>query len=155
MAAAQSVAAAAASAVNSALKVHSPSKLMIETGEFTGEGLALGLENMRGAVENAAKASMAQPVIDGASQFRTIETPEFSRTGVIADTIGSFSGSGSGAAQSQPAESPVSIVFSPTYNFSGDAPSKQDIVEANRMSQSEFEKMMKEYLRKNKRVAFA
>ena len=89
--AAQSIAAAAASAVNSALKVHSPSKLMMETGEFTGEGLALGLESMKGAVENAANAAMAQPVIDGTNQFRTIETPEFNRTGVIADTIGSFS----------------------------------------------------------------
>ncbi len=52
-------------------------------------------------------------------------------------------------------DTPPTFVFSPTYQFYGEAPSKDDIVEANRMSQAEFEKMMKEYLRKHKRVAFA
>ena len=40
-------------------------------------------------------------------------------------------------------------------HFDGEAPSKEDIVEANRMSQSEFEKMMKEYIRKHGRIVFA
>ena len=32
------------------------------------------------------------------------------------------------------------IIYNPVYHFEGEAPSKEDIVEANRMSQSEFEK---------------
>ena len=46
-------------------------------------------------------------------------------------------------------------MFSPTYRFEGDAPDKKDIVEANRMSQKEFERMMKEYIRNKGRVSFA
>ena len=153
---ARGIAQAAASAVNSALQVHSPSRLMEQTGEFTGQGLVEGMESTRGAVQQAATTAMAMPVQETAQAIRTFEVPEVeSRSSVIGETIGSFSEDGSGARSVQQGEAAPTFVFSPTYHFEGEAPSKEDIVEANRMSQNEFEKMMKEYLRKNKRVAFA
>ena len=101
---------------------------------------------------------MAQPVMDTAQDIRSIQVPEttVARSAVLGETVGTLSGSTTGGRgrQSEGGQGPT-FVFSPTYHFEGEAPSKEDIVEANRMSQKEFEKMMKEYLRKNKRVAFA
>lgn len=60
---ARSIAQEAKNAVNSALDVASPSKEMIKTGRFTGEGLVIGMENQKGNVESAAEESLAQPVL--------------------------------------------------------------------------------------------
>lgn len=157
MAAAQSIAAAAAAAVNSALKIHSPSRLMVESGEYTGQGLAKGMANTAGIVQKAAATSMAQPVMETSDTIRKIEAPENmkSRSAVIGETIGTLTGNSGKKENGTQSDNAPTFVFSPTYHFEGEAPSKEDIVEANRMSQEEFEKMMKEYLRKNKRIAFA
>ncbi len=40
-------------------------------------------------------------------------------------------------------------------NFSGDAPSKNELTEALEMSQDRFNEMMNEYVRYNQRVTFA
>ena len=158
IATARSIASQAAAAVNSALQIHSPSALLEKSGEYADEGLAGGMEKKRGMVQAAAVASMAQPVMDTAQDIRSIQMPEttVARSAVLGETVGTLSGSTTGgrSRQSEGGQGPT-FVFSPTYHFEGEAPSKEDIVEANRMSQKEFEKMMKEYLRKNKRVAFA
>ena len=57
------------------------------------------------------------------------------------------SGSGAGAAEYQ-------IVFSPTYQFYGEAPTKEDLTEASRISQEEFNTMMDRYLRQKSRTSF-
>ena len=57
------------------------------------------------------------------------------------------SGSSAGAAEYQ-------IVFSPTYQFYGEAPTKEDLTEASRMSQEEFNTMMDRYLRQKSRTSF-
>lgn len=46
------------------------------------------------------------------------------------------------------------IVYSPTYQFYGEAPSKDDLVEASRMSQEEFNAMMDEYFKDHNRKDF-
>lgn len=56
----------------------------------------------------------------------------------------------SGAASS----SNTNISYSPTLQFYGDAPSKQDMTEALKISQDEFSEMMDQYIRNNNRVAF-
>ena len=48
-----------------------------------------------------------------------------------------------------------SINFAPVLNFNGGTPSKDDIVEANRMSLREFEEMYKQLVKKNSRLGFA
>ena len=158
IATARSIASQAAAAVNSALQIHSPSRLLEKSGEYADEGLAGGMEKKKGMVQAAAVASMAQPVIDTAQDIRKIQMPEnvTARSAVLGETVGTLAGSATGNRDKQPegGQAPT-FVFSPTYHFEGEAPSKEDIVEANRMSQKEFEKMMKEYLRKNKRVSFA
>ncbi len=52
------------------------------------------------------------------------------------------------------AGSGAKIEYSPTLQFYGDAPSRQDLDDALRMSQDEFEAMMERYLKHNGRVAF-
>lgn len=49
----------------------------------------------------------------------------------------------------------VSIHFAPVQNFNAGTPSKEDILEANRMSFSEFEVLMKQYLKKDRRLSFS
>lgn len=157
MAAAASIASAAASAVNSALKIHSPSRVMVESGQYAGEGLAKGMTATAGIVQKAASESMAQPVIDSSNEVRRIEAPETmqSRSSIIGETIGTLTGERKQQGKDRSDEDGPTFIFNPVYHFEGEAPSKEDIVEANRMSQAEFEKMMKEWLRKNKRTAFA
>lgn len=46
------------------------------------------------------------------------------------------------------------IVYSPTYQFYGEAPSEDDLVEASRMSQEEFNAMMDEYFKDHNRKDF-
>ncbi|MCM1189800.1 MAG: phage tail tape measure protein [bacterium] len=46
------------------------------------------------------------------------------------------------------------IEFSPTYQFYGEAPSKQDMVDAARISQEEFDQKMDQYLKTHRRVSF-
>jgi hypothetical protein len=56
--------------------------------------------------------------------------------------------SGSGGASS------MTVTYAPVFNLSGTA-SRDDMVQAQRISQKEFERMMKEYQRSAGRVAFA
>ena len=152
IAAAQSVASAAANAVNSALQIHSPSRLMIESGQYVDEGLALGMENKSRSVQAAAQAAMAQPVQDTSAQMQDIDIPEI-RSGVIGDTISDLSGKGNTTNQ-QTASSPT-YVFSPTYQFNGGTPDKEEIESANKSSYEDFKKFMKQYEREKGRTAFA
>lgn len=154
MAAAASVAQAAAAAVNNALQIHSPSRVLIQSGQYAGAGLVTGLENMRGSVQAAAQSSLAAPVRQGA-EVRKIEAPNFgARSSVIHDTINYFQGDKE-RKQSGGQGQKETFVYSPVYHFEGAAPSKDDLIAANKMSQAEFEKMMKEYQRKKGRTAFA
>lgn len=156
MAAAASIASAASAAVNSALKIHSPSRVMVESGKFTGQGLVVGMQGMRGAIQAEAQRSLAGPIQDAASPgTKSLEMPTFNRSSVIRETIQNFTGGGNDKPEKDPKDSNPTFVFSPTYQFNGDAPDKKDIQDANRMSQREFEKMMKEYLRNKGRVSFA
>lgn len=129
---------------------------MIESGQFVGEGLARGMTATAGIVQKAASQSMAQPVLDSSNEVRKIEAPATvqSRSSVIGETIGTLTGDRQ-QGKSKQDEQPMTFVFSPTYHFEGEAPSKEDIVEANRMSQAEFEKLMKEWMKKHKRTSFA
>lgn len=49
----------------------------------------------------------------------------------------------------------VVIEYNPTLQFYGQAPSRQDLDDALRMSQDEFDKMMEHYLKSNGRVSFS
>lgn len=46
------------------------------------------------------------------------------------------------------------ITYAPVYNFNGAAPTKDDLVEAERMSQAEFNEMMEQWQRDNDRKKF-
>ena len=46
------------------------------------------------------------------------------------------------------------INYAPVYNFNGAAPTKDDLVEAERMSQAEFNEMMEQWQRDNDRKRF-
>lgn len=154
-AAAQSIAQAAASAVNSALQIHSPSKVLTRSGQYAGEGVAVGMENMSGRVQSAANAALAQPVQNAGENIRGISTPEIpARSAVIGETIDSLSGKGRKGTETG-SDTAQTFVFSPTYHFEGGETSKEEVVEANRMSMAEFEKMMRQWERKNKRTVFA
>lgn len=48
----------------------------------------------------------------------------------------------------------VPITYAPVYNFNGTTPNKDDIVEAERMSQAEFNQMMEKWQRDNDRKRF-
>ena len=49
----------------------------------------------------------------------------------------------------------MEITYSPQYVFNGEAPSKQDMVDAAAISQKQFDAMMQEWQKKNRRTRFA
>ena len=61
--AAANLAASALSAIKSTLGIHSPAKATIEAGEYTGDGMVIGLDNRRKAVGAAGKR-MSDTVIN-------------------------------------------------------------------------------------------
>lgn len=48
----------------------------------------------------------------------------------------------------------TSIAYTPTMNFYGAAPSRQELVDANEKAQRDFERMMQKYIRENGRLRF-
>lgn len=134
IATAQRIARSISTAVNSALKIHSPSRVMMESGQNIDEGLALGMTQNQGTVQDAA-SGLATPVQSGVLQ-----------SGITAPAMGA------GATNSSES---VNITYSPTLNFQGGTPSKDDIVEAEGISQREFNKMIDNYFRDRGRTAFA
>lgn len=148
---ARDIANTAANAVNSALQIHSPSQLMMESGQYTGEGLAIGMESRRGDVATAAQA-MTQPVQDQSQQMRDMSAPMNNpRTGVIGETI---EGVGGNTTNNTTQTASNTFNFNPTYVIEGHA-DQEVIQQANKTSQADFEKMMNEWIRNNGRTAFA
>ena len=48
----------------------------------------------------------------------------------------------------------ITITYAPVYHFEGAAPTKDDIVQAEKESQSEFDKKMEQWLKRKRRVNF-
>lgn len=147
-AAARSVAQAAADSVNSALQIHSPSRVLVESGQYAGKGMAVGLESQKSNVAAAARSAISQPAQDAGAEARA------NRGSIIGDLVGSSGGGrgGSNAGGGQAAE--YNFTYSPTYTIQGSA-NKDDIEQADRDGQAEFERRMKAFLRKNGRTKFA
>jgi hypothetical protein len=49
----------------------------------------------------------------------------------------------------------MTVTYAPTYQITGNGLTKDDVVKAGRITQSEFEKMMKQYTKNQGRLAFA
>lgn len=160
--AARDVAQAAANSVNNALQIHSPSRLMDKSGQFVDEGFAGGMLKNAWKVKSAARAAMAQPVVDtgegmhGFSAVRSIMNMQGSKNRVRSalDSVLSSSSTINNSTVDNSSQSSPTFVYSPTYQINGNA-SKDDIVQAGNISQAEFDKRMKEFMRKNGRVQFA
>lgn len=151
---ARSIANQVAAAVNSDLEIHSPSRVLDQSGQYTGQGFAGGIQKTGALVQKAANESLVQPVMNAGS--KTLEAPQFeNRSSVIGDTVSAYTGQNQSGKGNSNESASQQFVFSPTYRFEAGTPSKEDMVEANRMSQAEFKKMMKEYLRTEGRRAFA
>ncbi len=160
--AARDVAQAAANSVNSALQIHSPSRLMDKSGQFVDEGFAGGMLKNAGKVRSAAQAAMAQPVMDtgkgvqGFSAAQSITDMQGSKNRVrgALDGLLSSSSTVNNSTANNNSEFSPKFVYSPTYQINGNA-SRDDIVQAGSVSQAEFDKRMKEFMRKYGRVQFA
>lgn len=162
-AAAKDVAQAAASSVNNALQIHSPSRLMDKSGRFVDEGFAGGMLKNAGKVRSAAQAAMAQPVAETGAGVQDSMSRPFSdmRAGMqgggrvrsALDWIISSSTVNNRTENNSSVASPT-FVFSPTYQINGNA-GREDIVQAGSMSQAEFEKRAKEFMRRYGRAQFA
>ena len=168
---AASIARAASTSINNSLQIHSPSKVTTESGMFTGEGLVVGMVKSASAVSkageklgNTASAGISKQMAEGQriasaiptepENVRNIDKPVVEKTSVFREVINRFSNDGPKTANEGKKEEGTTIIFSPTYKFEGDAPSKKDVMDANRMSQREFERYMKEYLRGQNRTQF-
>lgn len=99
--------------------------------------------NRGGAVGNVLStlADRLSAMAQGASQ-----TP-------LGSLVGRLAG-GQPEPQSAPAGGMPPIHYAPVYNFNGGTPTKEDLVEAERMSQAEFNEMMEQWQKDNGRKRF-
>lgn len=163
-AAARDVAQAAAASVNSALQIHSPSRLMDQSGRFVDEGFAGGMLKNAGIVKSAAQTAMAQPVAETGAGMQNSMLRSFAdmREGIgssgrvrsALDGIISSSSTVNNRTENNSSVSSPTFVFSPTYQINGGA-GRDDVVKAGSMSQAEFEKRAKEFMRRYGRTQFA
>ena len=163
-AAARSVAQAAANSVNSALQIHSPSRLMDKSGQYVDEGFAGGMLKNAGKVKTAAQAAMAQPIMDAAGMQKSAAKSvldiragvQQSRVhGALNEMIASQTvNNNNNSTVNNNSQSSPAFVYSPTYQFNGNA-DKDNIKQADRDGQAEFERRMKAFMRKNGRTQFA
>ena len=99
-------------------------------------------ESQNGGAGNALSALVDKV---GAAMQGSTQTP-------ISGLLDRLSGGGS---EPQPATvNGAPITYAPVYNFNGAAPTKDDLVEAERMSQAEFNEMMEQWQRDNDRKRF-
>lgn len=162
--AARDVAQAAANSVNSALQIHSPSRLMDKSGQYVDEGFAGGMLKNAGKVETAAQAAMAQPIMDAAGMQKSAAKSvldiragvQQSRVhGALNEMIASQTvNNNNNSTVNNNSQSSPAFVYSPTYQFNGNA-DKDNIKQADRDGQAEFERRMKAFMRKNGRTQFA
>lgn len=161
-AAARNVAQSAAASVNSALQIHSPSRLMDKSGQYVDEGLAGGMLKNAGIVKSAAQAAMARPVAETGAGVRNAMSRSFSdvREGMHdgGRVRGALDGIISSSTVSNRTENNNSVssptfVYSPTYNVGGAG--RDDVVQAGGISYSQFEKWAKEMMRKYGRTRLA
>lgn len=73
MATARSIANSVASTMRQALKIHSPSRVLMGIGKFTGQGLVVGIDSMKKNVERAAN-EMAKAAIPEYREFGTLSS---------------------------------------------------------------------------------
>ena len=99
-------------------------------------------ESQNGGAGNALSALVDKV---GAAMQGSTQTP-------ISGLLDRLSGGGN---EPQPATANgAPINYAPVYNFNGAAPTKDDLVEAERMSQAEFNEMMEQWQRDNDRKRF-
>ena len=138
---------------------------MIKSGQFVDEGLAGGMIKNAGKVKSAAQVAMARPVIEtGAGMQNSMAQSIIDvQAGIKQNRVrnmldGVFgvisSSTVNNSTVDNSSQSSPTFVFSPTYQINGNV-SREDIVQAGNISQAEFDKRMKEFMRKNGRVQFA
>ena len=99
-------------------------------------------ESQNGGAGNALSALVDKV---GAAMQGSTQTP-------ISGLLDRLSGGGN---EPQPATANgAPITYAPVYNFNGAAPTKDDLVDAERMSQAEFNEMMEQWQRDNDRKRF-
>ena len=130
--AAREVAKSAADSVNTTLKIHSPSRLMMESGEYTGEGLALGMQSKLSSVQKAA-SSLTEPITG-------------TRSSVFTEILSSPAGTGT--------DGSYTINFNPTYVIEGNT-DKETLEQTSKLTLTELERMLSDINRRNRKVGFA
>ena len=157
-AAAKNVAQSAAKSVNNALQIHSPSRLMIKSGQYVDEGLAIGMKNNVGSVKAAAQTAMAQPVMNTSERMRsavvdTKEEMQVSRVRQALNNVMTASAVHNNTVNNHSESSPT-FVFSPTYQIQGNA-SKDDLSNVAKSSYEDFKKFIKRFMREEGIKSFA
>lgn len=163
---ARSIANQVASTVNSALKIHSPSRVLEQSGIYAGEGLAEGMKDSSKVVATSAAQNLAAPIAkmgiahpSVSSQSSVLSDPfgqmKNTASAAIPAAVDTLTGNFTGANTSAPVQSAPQFIYSPTYRIEGSGVTRDDVIQADRMSQDDFEKMMNRWMRSQGRKSFA
>lgn len=137
---AQRIASEIAATMAGALKISSPSKVTEEIGNFTGQGLVVGMQGAESDIYSAAEG-----MADAAQQ------------GTASNVLRTFAGGGSAATAPQMGAAQAGggqVVFSPQITITGNA-SEEDVRSALSWGIEQFRQMYRQMQAEDKRMAFA
>lgn len=133
-------------------------EVLAKSGMYVRENAVFAGEGTPSKVQGFALAQETQDVQDtqnlqsGNTGLSTPEAP--AKKSLIEEILNLFSGKA--PEPDTPASgAPPSFVYSPTIQVEGSGDIKKDVEEANRIGMREFEQLMDEWLKKNKRTKFA
>lgn len=110
---------------------------------------------MRGIMSEVLTTTQPQGSIDTIVEQMTVGDDTSNSTSLVQEIIDALARDDSDGGTSTGDSAPqYQIVFTPTYQFYGEAPTKEDLTESSRMSQEEFNTMMDNYLRQKSRISF-
>ena len=137
---AQRIASEIAATMAGALKISSPSKVTEKIGNFTGQGLVVGMQGAESDIYSAAEG-----MADAAQQ------------GTASNVLRTFAGGGSAATAPQMGAAQAGggqVVFTPQITITGNA-SEEDVRSALSWGIEQFRQMYRQMQAEDKRMAFA
>lgn len=133
-------------------------EVLAESGTTAQEGTVFAGKGAPSKVQGSALARETQDVQDtqnlqsGNTGFSAPESP--AKKSLIGEILELFSGKAPEPDTPASGGSPA-FVYSPTIQVEGSGDVKKDVEEANQIGMREFEQLMNEWLKKNKRTKFA
>ncbi len=129
---------------------------ILEAGEGGEPEAILPISKLAGLIQTAAESITRPSIVSELPGLLQNAVAGMNQPSIISELLGQLTSlQGGGDAELATAGGPpIQIHYNPQYHFEGEAPKKEDMVEAEKMSQEEFDQHMKRWQRDLERKKF-